>query len=354
MTQRSIQNSICIGQREIGQGHQPFIIAELSANHNGSLQAALDTISAAKAAGADAIKLQTYTADTLTLNCDSPLFTIDGGLWHGQTLYSLYQQAHTPWEWHGELFAHARKLGLICFSSPFDNTAIDLLESLDCPAYKIASFELIDLPLIRAVAATGKPMIMSTGMADLAEIEEAVTTARDAGCRELALLHCISGYPTPIEQANLATLQDLAQRFDVVIGLSDHTLGTTAATAACALGASIIEKHFILDRSIGGPDSSFSITPAELTRLVSDCRDAWLAIGTSGYARKEAENGNVIFRRSLFAVRDIAQGEALTSDNVRSIRPGHGLAPKHLPQVLTMRAATAIARGTPVSWDLLA
>lgn len=348
------QHRIRIGQRDIGPDQPPFIIAELSANHNGSLQAALDTISAAKEAGADAIKLQTYTADTLTIDCDSPLFTIDGGLWHGQTLYALYQEAHTPWSWHGELFAHARKLGLLCFSSPFDDSAISLLESLACPAYKIASFELVDLPLIRAVAATGKPMIMSTGMASLVEIEEAVATARQAGCQQLALLHCISGYPTPIEQANLATLQDLGQRFEVVIGLSDHTLGTTAATAACALGASIIEKHFILDRSIGGPDASFSITPPELARLVSDCRDAWLAIGKSGYARKEAEAGNSIFRRSLFFVADIAAGEVITPAHVRSIRPGYGLAPKYLPQVIGQKVRHAIARGTPVSWEQLA
>lgn len=345
---------IRIGQRDIGPDQPPFIIAELSANHNGSLQAALDTISAAKDAGADAIKLQTYTADTLTIDCDSPLFTIDGGLWHGQTLYALYQQAHTPWEWHEALFAHARQLGLLCFSSPFDDSAISLLESLDCPAYKIASFELVDLPLIRAAAATGKPLIMSTGMANLTEIEEAVAAAKDAGCRELALLHCISGYPTPIEQANLATLQDLGKRFEVVIGLSDHTLGTTAATAACALGASIVEKHFILDRRIGGPDASFSITPPELTRLVSDCRDAWLAIGNSGYARKEAEASNTIFRRSLFFVADIAAGEVITAAHVRSIRPGYGLAPKYLPQVIGQKVRQDIARGTPVSWEQLA
>lgn len=347
-------NRISINGRPIGPGHPPFIIAELSANHNGSLQAALDTISAAKEAGADAIKLQTYTADTLTLDCDSPLFTIEGGIWHGRSLYALYQEAHTPWAWHAELFAHARKLGLLCFSTPFDDSAISLLESLDCPAYKIASFELVDLPLIAAVAATGKPMIMSTGMASLAEIEEAVAAARQGGCQQLALLHCISGYPTPIEQANLATLQDLGKRFDVVIGLSDHTLGTTAATAACALGASIIEKHFILDRSIGGPDASFSITPPELARLVSDCRDAWLAIGTSGYAHKEAEANNTMLRRSLFFVADIAAGEVITPAHVRSIRPGYGLAPKYLPQVIGQKVRDAIARGTPVSWEQLA
>jgi len=343
--------SIQIGQHTIGADHAPYIIAELSANHNGSLQVALDTITAAKQAGAHAIKLQTYTADTLTIECDNELFKIQGGLWHGRTLYDLYQEAHTPWDWHAPLFDHARQLGLDCFSSPFDTTAITLLESLNAPAYKIASFEAIDIPLIKAVAATSKPMIISTGMANLQELEEAVATARAHGCEQLALLHCISGYPTPVEQANLATILDLKQRFNLVIGLSDHTLGTTVATAASALGASIIEKHFILDRDQGGPDASFSITPMELKQLVKDTKCAWQAIGNAGYTRKQAEKDNTIFRRSLFFVTDLQAGEIISTEQVRSIRPGYGLAPKHYEEVIGKKVSRDITRGTPVAWE---
>lgn len=342
-----------IDGRAIGPEHPPYIIAELSANHNGQLQQALDTISAAKDAGADAIKLQTYTADTLTIDCDNELFMIKGGLWDGQSLYQLYQQAHTPWEWHEQLFAHARSLDLACFSSPFDRSAITFLESLSAPAYKIASFEAIDYPLIKTAAETGKPLIISTGMSNLDEIKGAVETAYSAGCKELALLHCISGYPTPMEQANLLTIQALQKEFDLIIGLSDHTLGTTASIAACALGANIIEKHFILDRNIGGPDSSFSIEPKELEQLCRQAKEAWQALGSAGYEKKPVEEANIVFRRSLFAVKDIAAGEQLTESHVRSIRPGYGLAPKELPKVLGQKAKTTIKRGTPLSWDLI-
>ncbi len=347
------RNCIQIGQRLIGPDHPPYIIAELSANHNGSLKTALDTITAAKQAGAHAIKLQTYTADTLTIDCNSELFIIKGGLWDGNTLYQLYQQAYTPWEWHAPLFEHAKTLGLDCFSSPFDDTAVELLESLNAPAYKIASFEAVDLPLIKRVAQTGKPLIISTGMADLTEISEAVAAARDGGCQQLALLHCISGYPTPVAQANLATIHDLAERFGVVVGLSDHTLGTVVSTAASALGASIIEKHFIIDRMLGGPDSSFSIEPNELTRLVQDTHDAWQAIGQAGYQRKAVEQANTVFRRSLFVVKDIPAGMPITTENVRSIRPGFGLPPKELPAVLGKKVVSDLKRGTPLSFDLI-
>lgn len=346
-------HTIEIAGRKIGPAHPPYVIAELSANHNGSLTRALDTITAAHQAGADAIKLQTYTADTITLDCDDELFMVRGGLWDGQSLYQLYQSAYTPWEWHAQLFAHARALGLACFSSPFDPTAVDFLEQLNAPAYKIASFEAIDLPLIEYVARTGKPMIISTGMCNLAEITDAVSAARDAGCQQIALLHCISGYPTPMEQANLATIGDLAKRFGVVVGLSDHTLGTTASIAACALGASVIEKHFILDRADGGADSSFSINPGELEQLTRACHEAWLATGHIGYELRPAEQGNVKFRRSLFAVKDIAAGERLTTENVRSIRPGNGLPPKEWKQVIGRKALTEIRRGTPLSWSLI-
>lgn len=342
-----------IDGRAIGPDQPPYVIAELSANHNGNIEQAFAIMEAAKAAGADAVKIQTYRPDTITIDHDGPEFTIKGGLWDGQRLYDLYDWAHTPWDWHAALFDKARDLGITLFSSPFDPTAVDLLEQLDAPAFKIASFELVDLPLIRRVAATGKPMIMSSGMADEVEIAEALEAAFGAGARDIVLLHCVSGYPAPAADYNLATLADMAARFDVMIGLSDHTLDNTAAIAAIALGAVMIEKHVTLDRTGGGPDDSFSLEPAELAQLVTGSRTAWEARGTVDYGLKSSEQGNIQFRRSLYVVEDIPAGGALSQQNVRSIRPGYGLAPKHLDDVLGRRAISAIPRGTALSLDLL-
>ena len=344
---------LTIAGRPIGRGHPPYVIAELSANHNGDLAQALRIIDAAQEAGADAVKIQTYRPDTITLKSDAPEFRITEGLWAGRTLYDLYEWAHTPWEWHEALFAHAASRGITLFSSPFDPTAVELLEGLGAPAYKIASFEAVDLPLIRYVAAKGKPMIISTGMADFAEITEAVAAARAGGCRELALLHCVSGYPAPASDYNLATLADMAAKLDLPVGLSDHTLDNTTAIASVALGAGIIEKHMTLDRAGGGPDDSFSLEPAEFAALCRGARSAWAAIGQVDYGRKSSEQTNVKFRRSLYAVRDIAEGEALSADNIRSIRPGFGLAPREYDTVIGRRARIAITRGTALSWDLL-
>lgn len=344
--------TLTIENRAIGPEHPPYIIAELSANHNGSLERALETIDAAQRSGADAIKFQTYTADTMTIDCDRPEFMIKGGLWNGYKLYDLYQWAQTPYEWHQAMFAHARDRGITVFSTPFDESAVDLLESLDAPAYKIASFELIDLPLIRYVASTGKPMIMSTGMANGQEIEEAVTAAREGGCQNLILLHCISSYPTPIEQANLRQILVLAERFGVNTGLSDHTLGTTAAVAAVALGACAIEKHFTLSRSDKGPDSDFSIEPDELTRLCSDTKAAWSALGTVSYSRQPAEADNALFRRSIYFVRDLPAGAIIQPTDIRRIRPGLGLSPKYFDSIVGRRLRFPVARGTATSWEL--
>lgn len=340
--------SIIIDGRSIGQDFSPYIIAEMSANHNGKLENALRLITEAKLAGADAVKLQTYTADTITLNSDSPEFQIQGGLWGGKSLYQLYQEAHMPWQWHGPLFAHARQLGITIFSSPFDTTAVDLLEELNAPAYKIASFEAIDLPLIRYVAATGKPMIISTGMADAEEIEEAIEAARAGGCKELAILHCVSGYPAPAEDYNLRILRDMQQRFELVTGLSDHTLDNTTAIVSVALGASIIEKHFTLDSHGGGPDDSFSLEPPELKQLCESAKTAWSALGQVDYSRKSSEAGNVKFRRSLYFVKDLQVGDIITTDAVRSVRPGFGLAPKHLAEVIGKTVTHPILANTPV------
>ncbi|NHW00824.1 pseudaminic acid synthase [Stutzerimonas degradans] len=344
---------ISIAGRRIAADAPPYIIAELSANHNGRLETALRIIEEAKKAGADAIKLQTYTADTITLNCDSEEFQIHGGLWDGKTLYQLYQEAHMPWDWHKPLFEHARKHEITIFSSPFDNTAVDLLEDLNAPAYKIASFEAVDLPLIKYVASTGKPMVISTGMADAEEIQEAIDAAREGGCKELAILHCVSGYPAPAEDYNLRTIPDMMQRFGLVTGLSDHTLDNTTAIASVALGASIIEKHFTLDRNGGGPDDSFSLEPADFAALCRDSKTAWSALGRVDYGRKSSEQGNVKFRRSLYFVKTLKAGELITADSIRSVRPGFGLAPKELDRVVGRTLAVSVAENTPVSWDVI-
>ena len=345
------ERELSIGGRLIGPAHPPFIVAELSSNHKGEIKRALALLEAAKEAGADAVKLQTYTADTITIDHDGPGFRIEGGLWDGRTLYQLYQEAHTPWEWHEELFAKGRELGLTVFSSPFDHSAIDLLESLDAPAYKIASFEVIDLPLIKRAAAAGKPLVISTGMANLDEIREAVGAARRAGCESIALLHCTSGYPTPPEDTNLRALPRLAQEFDVVAGLSDHTRGIAVAVTAIAFGAAVIEKHFTLRRSDGGPDAEFSLEPDEFAELADGCRTAWAALGRAEVGCAPSEKPNKLFRRSLYVVEDIPEGERFTPRNLRSIRPGYGLAPKHLPEVLGRRAARRLTRGTPLDWS---
>lgn len=345
---------IRIAGRAIGEGHSPYIVAELSANHGGRLDQALRVMEEAKAAGADAIKLQTYTADTLTIDHGGPDFTIKGGLWDGRRLYELYKEAHTPWEWHAALFAKGRELGIPVFSTPFDETAVEFLEKLNAPAMKVASLEMNDLALVRCVAATGKPTIISTGMATPEEIAETVDEFRAAGGKELVLLHCISGYPTPVEQANLRRIPALAKQFDVPVGLSDHTLGIEVAIASIPVGACLIEKHFTLRRSDGGPDAVFSLEPNELAALVRGTKAAFEALGSGDPARSEVEKSSLVFRRSIYAVRDIAPGEKFTRDNVRVIRPGYGLAPKHLPEVLGRNARDAIARGTALKWDLIA
>lgn len=348
-----IKPFITIDGRKIGLDYPPYIIAELSANHNGDIHRAFAIMEEAKKAGADAIKLQTYTADTITLECDSEEFQIHGGLWDGKNLYQLYQEAQMPWEWHQPLFEKAKELGITIFSSPFDFTAVDLLEELNAPAYKIASFELVDLPLIKRVAQTGKPMIMSTGMANEEEIAEAIAMAQANGCQELVVLHCVSGYPAPADQYNLRTIADMSVRFNVLAGLSDHTIDNATAVAAVALGACLIEKHVTMDRNGGGPDDSFSLEPHELTTLCKDAKTAWAALGKVNYERTEAEKGNVKFRRSLYVVKDIKAGDRLTHNHVRSIRPGFGLPPKYLEQVVGMTAKVDINCGTPVSFDLL-
>jgi len=344
---------ITIDGRPIGAAHPPYIIAELSGNHNGEIERALALIDAAKDAGADAVKLQTYTADTITIDHDGPEFTIQGGLWDGRTLYELYGEASTPWEWHATLFEHAKRRDITIFSSPFDDSAVDLLESLDAPAYKIASFEAIDLGLIEKVASTGKPIIISTGMTNLEEVELAVSVAKRSGSGQIALLHCISGYPTPPQESNLRTICDLANRFDTVIGLSDHTLGTAVSVAAVALGATVVEKHVTLQRSDGGPDAAFSLEPAELAQLVASASEAWQALGSVNYSRTPSEQGNALFRRSIYVVKDMLKGEQFSSDNIRSIRPGFGLMPKHLKEVYGRKASCSISRATALSWDLI-
>ena len=342
---------IRIEQRPIGRLHPPYIIAELSANHNGDLERAKQLIKIAKNAGADAVKLQTYRPDTITLDSDREEFQIKGGLWDGYNLYKLYEWAHTPWEWHQPLFEYANDLGITIFSSPFDKTAIDLLEDLNAPAYKIASCELVDLPLIRYAALTGKPLIISTGMGSLEEISEAVETALQAGCKELALLKCVSGYPALPEEYNLNTLPDLEKRFNLVTGLSDHTLNNTTAITSVALGASIIEKHFTLNRADGGPDDSFSLEPEELKQLCRESTIAWQALGQINYQPVPSEQCTLKHRRSLYFVKALAAGETLTPDAIRSVRPGNGLAPKYLEQLIGKHLKRSVAINTPVCWD---
>jgi pseudaminic acid synthase len=344
-----------IGTHQIGVAAPPFIIGELSGNHDGSLARALATVEAIAASGAQALKLQTYTADTMTLDIAEREFVVDNpkSLWFGRTLYSLYHEAHTPWEWHAPLFRRARELGLVAFSSPFDATAVDFLESLDVPAYKIASFENCDLDLIRRVAGTGKPVIISTGLATLAEISEAVLTAREAGCRELVLLKCTSNYPADPSSTNLRTVPYLRDTFGCEVGLSDHTLGIAVAIASVAAGATVIEKHVTLDRSAGGVDAAFSLEPAELTQLVAAARTAWQALGAVRTTPTDEELSSLVFRRTLYVCKDLAAGDVLTAENLRAIRPGRGLAPKHRAALLGKRVTRAVARGTPMSWELV-
>ena len=342
-----------IAGRAIGPGHPPYLIAELSGNHNGQLDRALALVDAAADTGADAVKLQTYTADTITLNVDRPEFRIHGGPWDGRHLHDLYREASTPWEWHDALFARARARGLACFSSPFDPTAVDFLAALDAPAMKIASFEITDTPLIGRAAALGRPVIVSTGVASLAEIEAALATIRAAGA-PAALLHCVSAYPAPAEEMQLTTIPTLAASFGCPVGLSDHSPGTAAAVAAVALGACIIEKHLTLARADGGPDAGFSLEPDEFTRLVADCRTAHAALGTPLTDRRGIGGENAQFRRSLRVTADTPAGTALTEAHIRSVRPGGGLAPRHLPAILGRRAARDLTRGEPLRWDMLA
>ena len=348
-----MSSSIEIAGRRIGRDFEPYVICELSGNHNGSLERAIQLLDAAAATGADAVKIQSYTADTITIDHDGPGFRIEGGLWDGRRLYDLYGEAQTPFEWHEALFARARQLGVTLFSTPFDESAVDLLEGLGAPAYKIASFEAIDLPLIAYVAAKRKPMIISTGMANLDEIGEAVRTARENGCDQIVLLHCVSSYPAPDEQSNVRTVPDLAERFGVVSGLSDHTFGSAVAVASIALGGCVVEKHFTLARADGGPDAAFSLEPGEFKTLVEDCKRAWTALGKPTYDLQGCERGSIVFRRSIYVVRDIDAGEELTRENVRSIRPGHGLPPKHLPEVLGHKASRDLKRGDPLDWDCM-
>ena len=343
-----------IAGRKVGADHEPFVICELSGNHNGDLDRALSLIDAAASTGCDAIKIQTYTADTITIESDRPEFRIEGGLWDGRTLHDLYLEAQTPYEWHPALFERARKAGVILFSTPFDETAVDLLAELDAPVFKIASFEAVDLPLIRYAAAKGRPLIISTGMASLEEMAAAKDAALAAGAPGVALLHCVSSYPAPMEDANVRTVPDMAARFSCPIGLSDHTLGAAASVAAVALGACIIEKHFTLARADGGPDAEFSLEPAEFTALTRDCKAAWQALGRAQYDLLGSERGNLQFRRSLYLMADVPAGRALTRADLRSIRPGLGLAPEHLEAVIGRRAARDLKRGEPLAWNLLA
>jgi pseudaminic acid synthase len=346
---------IKIESREIGPEQPPFIIAEMSGNHNKSLERALEIVEAAAKTGAHALKIQTYTPDTMTLDLDKREFHISDpkSLWAGNSLYKLYAEAYTPWEWHKPIFERARELGMIAFSTPFDDTAVDFLESLNVPCYKIASFENTDLPLIRRVAATGKPLIISTGMASIAELDETVRAAREAGCKDLILLKCTSTYPATADNSNILTIPHMRELFCCEVGLSDHTMGVGVSVASVALGATVIEKHFTLNRSDGGVDSTFSMEPTEMTQLVVETERAWQAIGKVSYGATEAEKKSIVFRRSLYVVKDIKAGEVLTNENVRAIRPGLGLPTKYLPQIINRLAKQDLKRGTALSWDLI-
>ena len=346
---------IRIANRYVGPEYPPFIIAEMSGNHNQSLERALEIVEAAAKAGAHALKLQTYTADTMTLDMDEGEFFIEdpGSLWKGRSLYDLYQEAHTPWSWHKPIFDRCKELEMICLSTPFDATAVDFLEALQTPVYKIASFENTDLPLIRKVAATGKPMIISTGMATIAELDETVRAARDAGCQDIILLKCTSTYPATADNTDILTIPHMRDLFNVQVGLSDHTMGVGVSVASVALGATVIEKHFTLRRSDGGVDSTFSLEPEEMKTLVIETERAWQSLGQISYGPTEKELKSLVFRRSLYIVKDLEAGEELNTENVRAIRPGHGLAPKYLETLLGLRVSKAVKRGTPVSWSLL-
>jgi N-acetylneuraminate synthase len=344
-----------IDNRQVGPGCAAYIVAEMSANHSQNFAQAVQIVQAAKEGGADAIKLQTYTPDTLTIDCDSEHFRIGKGtIWEGKNLYQLYQEAYTPWDWQPKLKQVADDCGLHCFSSPFDRTAVDFLERMGVPAYKIASFELVDLPLIRYVARTGKPLIMSTGMASLEEIKEAIEAAREGGAREIALLKCTSAYPSSPEEMNLRTIPDMVARFGVPVGLSDHTMSIAVPVAAVTLGACIVEKHLTLSRSIPGPDSAFSLEPSEFKQMVEAIRMTEKGLGHVNYEPTKSEEASRVFRHSLFVIQDIKEGEAFTEQNVRSIRPGYGLPPRHLPMVLTRKAACRLKAGTPLTFDHLA
>jgi len=345
---------IKIGNRELGNGKATWIVAELSANHNQDFNQAVELIKAAKEVGADAVKLQAYTPDTITIDCDNEYFRIGKGtLWEGKTLYELYKEAYTPWEWQPELKKIANDLGMELFSTPFDKTAVDFLEKMDVPCYKIASFELVDVPLIQYVAQTGKPIIISTGMATLGEIEEAVQAAREVGCKEISLLKCTSAYPAPPEEINLRTIPHMAEAFGCPVGLSDHTLGIAVPVAAVALGACIIEKHFTLSRKIPGPDSAFSLEPHEFKEMVNAVRTAEKALGKVSYEVTESEKASRVFRRSLFVVKDVKAGETFAEENIRSIRPGYGVKPKNLNTIINRKAPIDIKKGTPFSWNLI-
>ena len=344
-----------IGNREIGRNNPPFVIAEMSGNHNQSLERALEIVEAAAKTGAHALKIQTYTPDTMTLDLDEREFHIGDpkSLWAGNSLYKLYGEAYTPWEWHKPIFDRARELGIIAFSTPFDETAVDFLESLNVPCYKIASFENIDLPLIRRVAVTGKPLIISTGMASIAELDDTVKVAREAGCKDLILLKCTSTYPANASNTNIMTIPHMHQLFSCEIGLSDHTMGVGVSIASIALGATVIEKHFTLKRSDGGVDSTFSMEPKEMAQLVSETQIAWQALGQVSYGATEAEKKSLVFRRSLYVVKDLRAGDLLTKDNLRAIRPGLGLPTKYLEVVMGRRVSKDVARGTALEWNLI-
>lgn len=346
-------NSITIDKVKIGANYPPYLVAEMSGNHNGNIDNAFKIIDRAKNAGANAIKIQTYTADTITIDSDLPEFRINDGLWKGKKLYDLYKLAHTPWEWHPKLFNYAKEKALTLFSSPFDKSAVDFLEDLNCPAYKIASFELIDIPLIKYVASTKKPIIMSTGMANLEEIEEAVSACRDSGCKDIALLHCVSSYPADPSEYNLKTISDLSSKFNLVVGLSDHTIDNTTAITSVSQGTSIIEKHFTLDRNGGGPDDSFSIEPSEFQELSKSTKVAWNALGKVNYEKTKSEIGNIIFRRSLYFIKDLKKNERITHEHIKSIRPGYGIKPKYYDDIIGLTVSSNVSAGFPVKKEYL-